>query len=119
MGPNLFLAEFGSEADKSRVKKGGPWCVGQHAILLKDFDHRIKPEEIIFNELTVWAHILNLGYELMNSERGTPLASRLGHVESVDVDENGRAWGSFLQVHVTIDASAPIMHCVSVYSKIS
>jgi hypothetical protein len=38
MGPNMFLAEFGSEADRSRVKKGGPWCVGKHAILLKDFD---------------------------------------------------------------------------------
>jgi hypothetical protein len=25
MGPNLFLAEFSSEADKTRVAKGGPW----------------------------------------------------------------------------------------------
>ncbi|KAM0831905.1 hypothetical protein ACQ4PT_065235 [Festuca glaucescens] len=25
MGPNLFLAEFGSEADKSSVANGGPW----------------------------------------------------------------------------------------------
>jgi hypothetical protein len=117
MGPNMFLAEFGSEADRSRVKKGGPWCVGKHAILLKDFDPRIKPEKVLFNELTVWARILNLGYELMNSDRGKSLASRLGTVEFVEVDENGKAWGSYLRVRVTIDVTVPFMRCVSVFSK--
>ena len=34
LGDNLFMAEFGSEADKIRVAKGGPWCMGRHAILL-------------------------------------------------------------------------------------
>jgi hypothetical protein len=117
MGPNLFLAEFGSEVDRSRVMKGGPWCIGKHAILLKEFDPRIKPEEVVFDELMVWARIMNLGYELMNSERGKPLASRLGTVDTVDVDENGRAWGSYLRVRVSIDASQPIMRCISAYSK--
>ncbi|CAM0909452.1 unnamed protein product [Alopecurus aequalis] len=117
MGPNMFLAEFGSEADRSRVAKGGPWCIGRHAILLKEFDPRIKPDEVVFNELPIWARIMNLGYGLMNSERGIPLASRLGKVERAEVDENGRAWGSFLRVRVSIDASEPIMRCVSVHSK--
>ena len=117
MGTNMFLVEFGSEADRSRVAKGGPWKVGLHAVLLKDFDPRIKPDDVIFNELPVWARVMNLGYELMNSERGVPLASRLGRVEKADVDENGRAWGSFLRVRVTINASEPVMRCVSVHSR--
>lgn len=117
MGDNLFLAEFRSEADKIRVAKGGPWCLNKHAILLKDFDARIKPEHIIFDRLTVWAHIMNLGYEMMNSERGTSLAARLGEVDHVEVDENGRAWGSYLRVRVTIDATQPVMRCVSVFSR--
>jgi hypothetical protein len=25
LGPNMFMAEFGSEEDRSRVAKGGPW----------------------------------------------------------------------------------------------
>ncbi|KAK1626236.1 hypothetical protein QYE76_000551 [Lolium multiflorum] len=118
MGPNLFLAEFGSEADRSRVAKGGPWTLGnKHAILLKEFDVRVRPEEVVFNELMVWARIMKLGYELMNTDRGTQLASLLGTVDRLDVDENGRAWGSFLRARVTIDATEPIMRFVSVFSK--
>ncbi|KAM0929214.1 hypothetical protein ACQ4PT_001780 [Festuca glaucescens] len=118
MGPNLFLAEFGSEADRSRVAKGGPWTLGnKHAILLKEFDVRVRPEEVVFNELMVWVRIMKLGYELMNTDRGRQLASLLGTVDRLDVDENGRAWGSFLRARVTIDATEPIMRYVSVFSK--
>jgi hypothetical protein len=118
-GPNIFLAEFGSEADRSRVAKGGPWWVGssKHAILLKEFDVRVRPEDVVFNELPIWVHIKNLGFELMNDTRGIPLAALIGKVERLDVDENGRAWGSYLRARVTIDASQPIMRCVSTFSK--
>jgi hypothetical protein len=117
MGPNLFMAEFGSEAERSRVAKGGPWKLSNHAILLKNFDVNIQPEDVVFNELTVWARIINLGFELMNSERGTPLASRLGQIEHLDVDEKGRAWGSYLRVRVTINPTEPLMCCITVFSR--
>jgi hypothetical protein len=117
MGPNLFLAEFGSEADRSRVAKGGPWKLSNHAILLKEFDVKVQPEDVVFNEMPIWARIMNLGFELMNSERGTPLASRLGKVDCLEVDEKGRAWGSYLWVRVSINPSEPIMRCVTVFSK--
>jgi hypothetical protein len=42
---------------------------------------------------------------------------RLGTVEFVEVDENGKAWGSYLRVRVTIDVTVPFMRCVSVFSK--
>ena len=45
MGSNLFLAQFGSEVDKTRVAKGGSCCLNNHAILFKDFDVKIKPEK--------------------------------------------------------------------------
>jgi hypothetical protein len=117
MGPNMFLAEFGSEADKVRVAKGGPWTLNKNAILLKEFDARIDPEEVVFDELPVWVRIMKLGYELMNAERGTPLTAKLGKVEKLEVDENGRAWGSYLRVRVVINATKPVMRCVSVFSR--
>jgi hypothetical protein len=84
---------------------------------LKDYDVKVQPEDVVFDELTVWARILNLVYELMNLERGTPLASRLGTVDRMDVDEEGRAWGSYLRVRVTINATEPIMRCISIFSR--
>jgi hypothetical protein len=74
LGPNIFLAEFGSEADRSRVAKGGPWKLSNHAILLKKFDVLVQPEDVVFDELLIWARIMNLSFDMMNSERGTPLA---------------------------------------------
>ncbi|KAK1653095.1 hypothetical protein QYE76_070900 [Lolium multiflorum] len=117
MGDNLFMADFATETDKLRIEKGGPWHLSKHAILLTDFDVRVRPENFVFNKLSVWARIMNLGYELMNKERGTALASRLGVVDHVDVDDEGRAWGSFLRVRVTVDPTQPIMRYASVYSK--
>ncbi|KAM0838474.1 hypothetical protein ACQ4PT_060950 [Festuca glaucescens] len=117
MGRNLFLAEFGSDADRSRVAKGGPWWMGRHGVLLKNFDVRIQPEDVVFDELPIWARILNLGFELMNDVSGKALAAGLGKVDRLDVDEKGRAWGSYLRARVTIDPSQPLMRCVSAYSQ--
>jgi hypothetical protein len=72
---------------------------------------------MIFDELKVWARIMNLGFELMNTERGTPLAARLGTVERFDVDDKGKAWGSILRARITIKPMEPIMRCVSVFSR--
>ncbi|KAM0829725.1 hypothetical protein ACQ4PT_066699 [Festuca glaucescens] len=117
MGPNMFMAEFGSETDRSRAAKGGPWWVGKHAVLLKYFDVRIKPENVVFNELPIWARIFNLGYELMNDVCGKSLAACLGKVDRMDVDEKGRAWGVYLRARVIIDPLQPLMRCVSAYSR--
>jgi hypothetical protein len=50
----------------------------------------------------------------MNKERGTALVSRLRKGEHVEVDDDGRAWGSYLRARVTINATEPLMRCVSV-----
>ncbi|KAM0896963.1 hypothetical protein ACQ4PT_022854 [Festuca glaucescens] len=117
MGSNLFLAELESKADRDRIMKGGPWMMGKNAILLKEFDPRIKSADVVFDSLLVWARIHNLAYNLMNTERGTPLAGMIGRVEFLDVDENGRAWGEYLRARVQVDVAEPLMRCVAVGSS--
>ncbi|KAM0853806.1 hypothetical protein ACQ4PT_050835 [Festuca glaucescens] len=113
MGPNLFLAEFSSEKDMMHVMKGGPWMLSKNAILLKIFDPKIEPADVVFDQLYIWARIMRLGFNLMNSERGGPLAGRLGVVEKLDVDENGRAWGSYLRARVVFNPTEPVMRADS------
>ncbi|KAM0902362.1 hypothetical protein ACQ4PT_019392 [Festuca glaucescens] len=117
MGPNIFLAEFSLEADILHVLKGGPWMLNKHAILLKLFDHKIKPMDVVFDQLFIWARIMHLDYAMMNSERGTPLAGKLGSVEKLEVDENGRAWGSYLRARVMLNPTELVMRCISVFSR--
>ncbi|KAE8810906.1 hypothetical protein D1007_12255 [Hordeum vulgare] len=53
----------------------------------------------------------------MNDVRGKALASKLGKVEKMDVDDKGRAWGDFLCVRVSVDVNLPLMRCVSVFPQ--
>jgi hypothetical protein len=97
VGSNLFMAEFASKADMDRVTNGSPWRINKHGVLLKAFDPSVKPNEVCFDKLTVWARILNLPFGLMNDTRGKSLAGTIGKVEMMEVDSKGRAWGEFLR----------------------
>jgi hypothetical protein len=94
-----------------------PWNVGRQAVILNEFDLSIKPADIRFEELTIWARILNLPFSLMNDQRGKSLAECVGAVKKMDVDEKGRAWGEYLRFRVTIKVAEPLMRCVSTFSQ--
>jgi hypothetical protein len=117
LGANMFMAEFGCEKDKVRILDGSPWNVGRQAVILNEFDLSIKPADIRFEELTIWARILNLPFSLMNDQRGKSLAECVGAVKKMDVDEKGRAWGEYLRFRVTIKVAEPLMRCVSTFSQ--
>ncbi|KAI4996760.1 hypothetical protein ZWY2020_052102 [Hordeum vulgare] len=114
---NRFLAEFGSKADKEWVSEGSPWTISKHCILLKEFNPALKPSEICFDTLSLWVRIQNLPFGLMNDDRGKALASTLGKVERMDVDDKGRAWGDYMRVRISVDVNQPLMRCVSVFSQ--
>jgi hypothetical protein len=88
-GVNLFIAEFARK-------------VSNHVVLLKDFDPAVQPSDVCFDRLVVWARIMKLPFGLMNDTKGKALASSIGLIERVDVDNKGRAWGDFLRVRVSI-----------------
>ncbi|KAE8787688.1 hypothetical protein D1007_38294 [Hordeum vulgare] len=117
LGANRFLAEFGCKADKDRVKEGSPRTISKHCILLMDFEPSLKPGDVCFDSLSMWVRILNLPFNLMNDDRGKALASTLGKVEKMDVDNKGRAWGDYLRARISIVVNQPLMRCVSVFSQ--
>lgn len=90
---------------------------GKHAVILNNFDSRQKPSEVVFDRIMLWARIYNPRFELMNKLWGEALGAKIGKVEKVDVDSQGRAWGNALRVRVSVDITKPLMRVVSAYSK--
>lgn len=81
-GTNQFLAEFACQSDEDRILRGSPWNISKNGILLKEFDPAVKPGEIVFDRLLVWARIMHLPYGLMNDTRGKDHVGNLGEVVS-------------------------------------
>jgi hypothetical protein len=49
-GDNLFVVEFASKLDMDRVLAGTPWVVGKHAVIMKEYDEKMRPSEIYFDK---------------------------------------------------------------------
>ncbi|KAM0883033.1 hypothetical protein ACQ4PT_031892 [Festuca glaucescens] len=116
-GDNLFVAEFGSKADRDRVMDGSPWKVGKHAVLLKKCDADVSPVDVVFDRLAIWARILKLPTRLMRADRGLEIARPIGIVKRVEADSIGRCWGPYMRVRVEIDVNEPLLRYVTVTSS--
>lgn len=116
-GDNLFVAEFGSNADRERVMDGSPWMVGKHAVLLQRYNADIRPPDVKFETLTLWARIYALPPRLMRVQRGEEIAKPVGKVLRIEADDLGRCWGGFMRLRVEVNITVPLMRMVTVYSS--
>ena len=105
---NLFIAEFGDKFAMHRALEGSPWLIGKHAVILRDYDDRLIPSEIVFDKIDLWVRILNLPLGWMNSHRGARAMGLTGEVKKMDVDGDGKANGPFLHGRIAVDLSKPL-----------
>ena len=105
---NLFVAEFGDSFAMERALDGLPWLIGKHAVILRNYDDRLIPSEIIFDKIDLWVRILNLPLGWMNANRGIRAMGLIGEVKKMDVDGDGKASGPFLRARVAVDLSKPL-----------
>lgn len=87
---NLFVAEFAFEQDRDRVRGGSPWIFGKHALIMQDYDERLRPSKIVFDRMDIWVRILNVPLGWMNETRGGRTMGLVGEVKKMDVDKNGK-----------------------------
>ncbi|KAK1644717.1 hypothetical protein QYE76_062522 [Lolium multiflorum] len=116
-GDNLFIAEFGSKADRDRVMEGSPWVVGKHAVLMQKYDVEVQPQDVVFDRMAIWARILALPNRLMNLERGMVIAEPIGGVKRIEADSQGRCWGGFMRLRVEVNVAEPLRRVVTIFSS--
>ncbi|KAK1619807.1 hypothetical protein QYE76_025324 [Lolium multiflorum] len=114
-GDNVFVAVFANKADRDRAQAGTPWMVGnRHAVLLQDYDPRLRPSDVRFDSMAIWVRVFNLPFEWMNDRKGLKIARLIDKNCSVDVDEFGEASGTFLRAKVAIPIAEPLRRWVTI-----
>jgi hypothetical protein len=114
IGDNRFVVRFSREGDWRHVKENGPWQFDFNAVLLKDYDGSVRPSDMIFDSLEVWARVSDLPLDMMNKIYGKRIGGWIGEYISTDVDEDGIAWGDELRIRVAIKVDQPLMRGVSI-----
>lgn len=55
VGDNIFVANLEGKRDIARIFEGGPWMVGNQAVVLEIFHIRLRPLDLKFEMLQIWA----------------------------------------------------------------
>jgi hypothetical protein len=112
IGGNRFVVRFSSEGDWNHVLRNGPWQFDFNVILIKKFDGAVRPSDMIFDSLDIWVRVLDLPMDMMNRAYGELIGGWIGKFISVDVDEEGMAWGEDLRIRVEIKVDQPLLRGV-------
>lgn len=108
------MAEFENQRNRDRVWGGGsPWHINKNAVVLAEFDDCMRPDEVKFDKLQVWARVVNLPYNLRDEAWWKPIAQQIDkNALSVKFDHNG----GFLRARISIDVAKPIRRWILIDS---
>jgi hypothetical protein len=114
IGDNRFVVRFSSEGDWKHVMKKGPWQFDFNAILLKDLSGLVRPSDMVFDSIELWARVCDLPMDMMNRAHGKLFGNWIGKYIYADVDEDGIAWGKDLRIRVEVRVEEPLLRGISV-----
>ncbi|KAM0841704.1 hypothetical protein ACQ4PT_058843 [Festuca glaucescens] len=112
-GQNMFIAEFATQRGRERVWEGSPWHVSMNVVILSEFEECMKPSELRFDRLSLWARVPNLPFNLREKKWWLPIARKID--EQVKIAQFDHA-GGFLRARVTVNIADPLMRWVLIDS---
>lgn len=92
---------------------GSPWHLNKNAVILAEFEDCMRPDELKFDRLQVWARILNLPYNLRDDAWALTIARQLDkNVQIANFDHIG----GYLRARVTIEVDKPLRRWILIDS---
>lgn len=113
VGDNLFVAEFSSLIDRTRILRDGPWHFFNSLMAFQVPQDLQNPSDVIFDDFTVWVQLHNLPFLYMHSSVLSEIAAQIGSVKEIDLGTDGSCMGNFARVRVTRSLKQPLQRCVS------
>ena len=115
VGVSMFVAEFENQSDRDRVWGGSPWHINKNVVVLAEFDDCMRPNEVKFDRLHIWARVMNLPFNLKNYVWGLAVGKQIDE-SALSVHFN--QVGGFLRARVTIDVGKPLRRWVLIDSAV-
>lgn len=109
LGENVFIFQFGSEADKRKIFAGGPWHFDKALIVLTEPAGIGEITKQAFTHVSFWVQILNVPIMCMNKETIRELGEAIGRVEEVATDITGACFGKYIRLHISVDITKPLI----------
>jgi hypothetical protein len=117
IGNNRFVVRFSSEGDWKHAMNNGPWQFDFSAVLLKDCAGSVRPSDMVFDTMEIWIRVYDLPMDMMNRLYGKLIGNWVGKFISVEVDQDGIAWGKELRIRVEVRVDQPLPRGVSMKEK--
>ena len=107
------MAEFACKRDLERVWEGSPWHISKHAVILSEFDDFMRPSELSFDKLQVWARVVNLPFNLQDEAWSRAIAKQLDK-NATDIHfDHGEG---YLRALITLDVAKPLRRSILIES---
>ena len=101
----MFVAEFENQRDRDRIWQGSPWHVSKNAVILSEFDECMRPSELRFDKMQMWARVVNLPFNLHDEKWSKAIAKQIDqHATMLQFDQEA----GYLRARVTIEVEKPL-----------
>ena len=112
-GENMYVAVFDHKRDYDWVWEGSPWHVSRHAVILSEFDDCMRPSELRFDKIKVWARVANLPFHLRKDKWAKMIAQQIDPMaEMIQFDHEG----GYLRSRVSLAVKEPLRRWVLIES---
>ena len=108
IGKNLLLFQFYHWKDKQKILEGQTWDFDRNAILLCNLDQAIKPSELCFYDLPIWARFYDIPFKgRMNDGNAKLLGEKVGKFVAMEPEEYSGLEKS-MRIGVLVDVRNPL-----------
>lgn len=107
-GDNIFVIQFRSMLEKSRVLVEGPWTFDRALIILQSPKDVETIGNMKFSKTSIWIQIHNVPFNCLTRDMAKILGEKIGTVEDIDSNDCDVWSGPFMRIRVVIDIEKPL-----------
>lgn len=112
IGRNLYQIQFFHWRDKKKILEGQPWHFDKYPLLLEEMDKAVKPSDLEFYHLPIWARFYDVPFKGRNNiDNARMLGNKVGMFMDV-AKPDGYGIDKSMRVRVKIDVRQPLRDSV-------